>query len=373
MKRFITVLLTLAMLLSLGLLAACDGTEEQVSDAPTDGGGTVTDSATQDPNEVTDEMLDNSKPNEYIGEKLAAGREVLIGYVTIALDNDYTIGVEQGIRQMVEAEGYSFDSSVFGGDLSLGISQAENYLQMGAAALVLYLGNGGDFNAFAEQAMASGTYVITTASAPEYEVDAYQAYDHEAIGRHLGEVALAWVDQRYPDAGQGEIHAAFAEISMAIDLVNRFESCKSVLEADGRVSVEFRKDDINATVDSGYTFCEEALTYDPDIRIFICFTSAQALGCNNYVETQPEYDLADFASFGMDDNESAQQKIAEAEADPSVSMLRGFVTAGGYTTFDVLANTVLGVLDGTITPPYAAILPVYAQTSFGYTLDQRDA
>lgn len=343
MKKTMSAILILAILLSLSALAGCGGDNVDLS---------------------------KTKPNEYVQEKLEAGMEVLIGYVNTAIDNDYSKGVSDGLKAMFEEKGYTFTVSVYGQDLSLGISQVENNIEAGAAAIIVNVNADGEFDSVAAQALEAGVFFCTQGSTPSYPTSVSLSYDHAKIGETLGTIALEWVNQRYPDAGQGEVHAAFAVISMAADLVTRFESAKDVLTADGRVVITYEKDDLTATVDSGYTFCEEAMTYDRDIRLFVCFNSSQALGCNNYIDSMPEYELIDFASFGMDDNVSASQKIAEAKEDPNSSMLRGFATAGGYSTFDVIGNAVLALLEGKEQEQILQ-MPIYVSTSFGYELDER--
>ena len=64
--------------------------------------------------------------------------------------------------------------------------------------------------------------------------------------------------------------------------------------------------------DQGYTFAEEALIYNPDIRLFIGYTEGVAMGISNYICGRGDLDPSEYAAFGAGYAEAAAVMIDQA-------------------------------------------------------------
>ena len=78
MKKILAILLALIMVFSLASLAACG--EKKTETKPEENVPADDVNGDEENGGVSAETLDSSKPNEYVKEKLEAGREVMVAW-----------------------------------------------------------------------------------------------------------------------------------------------------------------------------------------------------------------------------------------------------------------------------------------------------
>ena len=250
MKKWLSLILALLMIFSLALFVGCSSDEENTSGEDVDEPSTNdtspnnTDSDDADPDstdEVTEEMLNNSKPNEYIQEKLDAGMEVIFGYAAIA-DNFFTNQIlGEGIRQYVESLGMSYSFQSAAEDVATLITIIENYTQMGAAICTILPPDGSVVQSAVEQAQEKGTTCIIWGTSADYDT-VVATYDNSTYGNAIGEMTMAWVNSHFPNAAEGEVKTAFQYQTTVVDVIERRDGVLNVLNANPCISLEYEVD-----------------------------------------------------------------------------------------------------------------------------------
>jgi len=349
MKKLLALVLAVAMLASLASLAACGETGSTGQTAQT--------------GEVTKEMMDNSKPNEYVMEKIADGREVQVGFALLIV-NFFTEMLANGVKEAVEPLGVTFSYTDAGGDLSQLMSQMENYVQMQCALLVVLPPDGDLIKDTVLAAQEAGTHVLVYGQECHYDTCTVRIDTYESASQQM-HMMQAWVDERYPDAGPGEIHMAYTtNDTMAVNQL-KGQAYRDVAEADGRFTLAYTEDSVD-NVDKGFSFMENAMSVDPDIRVVVSFDIGGAIGMSNYVMANPDLDPNEFGVFCAGEDSSLRDLLAMSADDEAV--LRGTIL-DGETPYDALAEMSVQLLKGEVAAPHELLQPIYALTGFGYSYD----
>lgn len=369
MRRILSVFLALALVFSLFALIGCENEEADPSASPTQAQTQNPDPST-DPDPGTDggptqEELESSLPNEYIKEKVEAGMKPTVAFCTPSLSSELMVALDAGMKESLEANGFSYVSSSFNADSALQLQQCENYIEMGVCALISLVFDAG-FQDMANKIMDSGIYLIYWSSIPTYPITLSLYANVLELGAAVGKMADAWVEQQYPDAGPGEIKAAIFRNNMNEQFLARSQATEDALLVNEKVDIAYYYERAEMTVSDGYNFAEEALTYDSDIRVFLCLTSGAAMGVSNYLETLGITNLVDYACFAGDADPTAKGIIDQVKANPSSGVLRGYATSGGENVYDFPLESLYKLFYGEIEPGSVAYEPVYTYDAIGF-------
>lgn len=318
MKKLIAVLLALVMVMSLGV-SAFAAEEEEIDFV----GGVVI--ATDI--EILAQLMDS------LGEELG----------------------EQGIDfQYVSA---NFDPSVYP-------SLIENYVTMGADVIVVVPMETSGIKDAAVAAEEAGAHVIYMSSPPDYgeEISGGVYNDQYAAGLMCSEMAASWANENYPDAESIPVAMTYAEGDP--DSIARQAGLREGIEEDEICEISYEFPAENNAVDEGYNFAEEALVFNPDIRVFIVRESNACIGVDNYirayVEGHPELSVDDFAVFGVGYGDTVNTMIEDES-----SAIRGVVA---YTAIDPAApvmEVINHIAEGGELPYWLAE-EAFSVNSFGY-------
>lgn len=361
MKKVLSIILALTLLMMLMAMAACGG-ETEDADTPT--AGTPTDQVTDTPSDDLEEEVDLSqtKPNEYVKEKLEAGIEVAVAF-SCNTNGNFTMNIMGGnIGTAIEAEGFTYLISNGDGDATVQLSQVENYVEMGVAAIINMPADPLVFADVAASAFENGTYMVFAQTAISF--DGISAVtDTVGVGEMGANMLINWAEQNYPDAGEAELHAAtFANINMT-DTKLMYEAAMDTLEADPRFVVSYTNTG-SYTLEDGFNGAEEALTMDPAIRFFWTQAIAGATGANNYITSRNDLDLSEFCIITNSQDDTLADSL-EAAAN-GTGCLRGTVLSG-TTPFDTTVEVTLKALYEGITIPYTAYDVLNPSTSAEWT------
>ncbi|MGI5970915.1 MAG: substrate-binding domain-containing protein [Oscillospiraceae bacterium] len=274
-------------------------------------------------NDKTEADLDAAKPRELVAEKLAAGREVLFAYCLNEFSADDVTRRVNGLCSAIEALGFITGTSDASQDANVEIGQIENFVTMGAAYIQCVVGSIASFEDVAKKAMDSGTYIGFWGQVPKFEAAGVYAFDQKDLGNKCGQMASEWIDLVYPDAGEGEVHCALLGNERNDDVTLRTNSIREGIEANKKAKITFYVIE-RLSIDAAYTAAEEAMTTDPDIRVFLTFAPGQAIGANNYIIAQPQFDLTKFGVFSCTEDATLVDLINEAKSDGN-SVARGTV------------------------------------------------
>ena len=370
MKRFLAIILTLVMVLSLMAMAACgdkvtadtdDQTQTQTQsephtqtdDEPTYGGLTVAE-------------LEACKPNEHVKEKIEADMKPLIFFGAPLLTDTLMVAINEGLQTDLEAMGFSYTYGDCEGNFARMVDMVENAVTMHASAVIImgFVDGTGDACA---KAMESGTSVFTLAAEPDFEVSGKVSVDPYVQGTEATKMVSAWIDQRYPDAGPGEIKAMITVSYLTSLAASRSEAYIDGLAADERIDVVFSANEVETNVDEGFTFAEQAFTVDPDIRIALTWGCAAAVGVNNFIVSNYADKLDEFGIFCSTQDEALIGLILGVDAGDSCA--RGTIAQGTEKLWESMLDCVEEALINGPKTGFIKYDRLYSIDNFGYGYD----
>lgn len=369
MKKALSILLVLIMLFSLFSLAACSKKEE--AGAPAGGGEAA--GAPAGGGEAAGGEIDlaNTKPNEYIQEKLDAGMEPLIYFAAPLLTDTFVVGIMEGIGEEMKALGFSYSNGDCQGDQAKMIDVVENAVTMQASCIIVmaFVQGLGDVCAAANEA---GSSVVVFGAKPEFEVDGMVWLDQGEQGYQAGKMISAWADLRYPDAGDGELKVLLMPQYGNEDNVARSDGYERGLAEDPRFKIAYSATETVQSVEEGFNYAQEGFSLDPEIRIVLTFSISTAIGANNYIISHFPDQLDEFGVFCNSQDPALMELIAKS-AENDGSCIRGTIAQGGDVPYEMVAQCVKDVMLGGA--EFGYILPdrTYSVTSFEYHYDSREA
>lgn len=367
MKKIMSSFLAIAFAFCAIFLTSCEneGTPEPV-ETPHVSQAAPSAEPEQKSDEITEEMLLSSKPNEYIREKLDAGMEVTVAMSFVSLGDGYTTMLDEGFRATFENEGMTYASSGAETNLATQLTHIENYVSMSCALVMVLASDADALFDIATRASEQGTYILLMGQQSPNPVICSVSQDAAQIGRAYANLALTWVDKAYADAPAGSVHYSSLEGRGAQEAIIRFDTMNETLEADPRLYHGYMKTGAAKTVDNGYLFAEESLTADPDVVLFITMTSTEAIGVNNYLISQPGLDLDKMMILGGDITEEGKALVDQSELNDGTSLVRGIIGFGGATPYATTAEVALELLYGIIQPPMSYTDPVWSYDVVGF-------
>jgi len=304
MKRILAIALALLMLASLASLAACAGDTSNAgsSDAGTSANTDTTNNSTTPTGRDTSTDTESGEGNDAavseVQRKLNAGEEVIVAFCAQGLTDSYILSESEWMKVEFEKLGFTYIASSSDGDVTVMNNQIENFTTMGAAGIIVNPPSTDAVMDTCKRAMEAGTCItFMGVSYPDnYDVSGASTVNWDEVGRVTVDMALTWVSQAFPDAGENEIHVAFANFSMVDFFKEMCEKMIDQLNADPRCVVTYTQD-MCIGIDDGFSFAENAMTADRDVRLFMTWQDPVSVGVSNYVMSQPDLDPALFATF----------------------------------------------------------------------------
>lgn len=361
MKKILALLMVLAMALSLCACGAAPA-EEAPAPAPAEAETEVT--AAETAEEVV-EAVEND-----VQARLDAGEEVLIGYAVNTLSNPALKQTIDNVAGMLEEQGFTVSVATCEGDTALMISQVENFIEMGVDEIIVAPIDQNAMEDTLQKAIDAGIPVIFNGQYPSYadKMSGGGATDYPSLGTNNANAALAWLDQEYPDAGEGEIHVAVIGFNNTFIFKQIYDAMIATIEADPRVTVTYTATEHNS-IDAGYKAAEEAMTMDPDIRVFLCYQDSPGIGVANYLISQPSLNMDEFGVFNGSFSDTSTQMVDDP-ANPTRSIIYyGIMNSEvqaimGYDIYYAAKSVLLGEQEA----PYWILADMWSYDSFGYDL-----
>lgn len=363
MKRILSIILVLSMLFVFAAMAACNNTDENAS-APPSAEPVSQAPVSEEPDPGID--LSATKPNEYIPEKLAAGMDVLVAFLSVEFGSTTMVELDKGLKAGIESAGYKYTSDTFNIDTAVQLSMIENYVTMGAAMVITIIFDPG-LQDVITNAIDAGTYIVCWGGAmPGFDISLATTRDFAHFGEVTANMMVAWVEQTYP----GEVVKAGLLNNIGNEMVrSQTDAIMATLDASGVVNTVYTSNAEEQSIDSGFTFAEEALTYDKDVRLMVGFTFSQALGMSNYISSLSGVDLAEYGVFAGDTDSSAREFADQSTGANGV--FRGYAAVGGDAPYEGILPFIYQLLAGEIEPGLIANEPAFCYTNFGYIFDER--
>ena len=348
MKKTIALLLSLCLLLVVAL-ASCG---QAPSGTPSSSGGNMS-SGTGD-----ESVPEDSAPVEEGG---------LIGFCLTTLTEEMWRGFSEDVTTYYAELGVEVQSVSCDYDITTQIEQMENFAAMGAKQIIVVPIDSEGLKDVAANISAQGTQIMYIGANPtNYTVDLCKVCDHEAVGSAVAEMAIAWLDQQYPDAEDGSVHVAVLVNDSIEDLKKRGDAMINTISADPRVSVTFTKDGITE-LEQGSQAIEEALASDPDIKLVLTISEANGIGANQVLVARNGVDLSEYAVFSAGTSEATEQLIDQS-AENDNSCYRGVIAYGAPDMGKDIFEDSLSILEGSVETPFVHTDALYTYNAIGYEI-----
>ncbi len=349
MKKALSFLLIATLLLSMLSLVGCGKKEnEEIKDAQT-------------------EIVQQDTAPEVVEPEAETvdWENFTLGISTGSLSDSMMLAICSGVAEYFEELGATTSTVECNFVPNVQLEQLENFVVMGVDAIYCLSLNSAILEDVTTDALSKDIKVIFGGAAPAFLCTASHNTDNKAVGEALGKMAIAWLDEVYPDAADGSVHAA-AFVSLDIeDLRVRGEAMIETLEADPRVQFTYTKEGI-MVINEGFDAAEEAMTADKDIRIFAAFNDNTALGASNYLMSANISDLDKYAVFGAAISEITQDAVdSTAEGE---GVLRGLIGYGTINPADGAIDCIYKAVTGEYEQGYCAWDKIYSYNSFGFGL-----
>lgn len=318
---------------------------------------------------LTKAELESSLPKENIPQKLAAGVDVTFAFLCVNLQSVSIKSMSDGMEKICESYGINYEVQEMYMDIATQLDCIENFLTMEVSMIVTFCI---DENAMADAAakvMNSGTALVILDGTPSFDLSLNICTSPYDVGYQEGKMISAWVDQTYPDAGEGEVKAALMNNAIIPDFVRQNEGLMAALSEDSRINIVYEVAGTAHTIDEGYTFAEDAMTSDPEIVLFMTKTGSQGIGVNNYLQSAGKASDS-VAVFSADCDEEGRSMV-DASADSSASVLRGEIGYGTYERQEGVMDLIIQLVKGELEEGHVTGEGIYCYNSFGYVYDER--
>lgn len=280
-------------------------------------------------------------------ETEAAGKreDLLIGMTIPSLGNDFMVALSDMLQGYLTDQGYKVQFDSADGDVTNQQNQVENDIQMGCDALVIWPVNGEGLSSAVTKAVEQGIPVLAFANDIPGASASQIAADDKEMGAAQAELASDWIDETFPDAGDGEVKVFVITSSNTPQAVDRSEGMQSIAD-NSKVNM------ITADVDwdspsASSSLVENTLMTNPDIKVIMTPGGTPGVMANNFVmsaNSQVE-DKEHFAIFTVDETEEIDAAIIASATNESV--LRGTVSMGTLQdTVNDFAKAIQPYLDG---------------------------
>lgn len=349
----------MVLVFSLVLLASCN---TDSSPANTDPSPANTDTPSDSPTSPETSIdLSKTKPSEYVQEKLDAGMEVMIAFVAPALVDDFFIQVCDGLQADMEARGFTFHLASADYDTVKQLNLVENYVTMGCAFVGVAAMDSNAFVNIILDAEEQGIMMGFLGTIPDFYCSGACNIDIIDSATQCYNMASAWMLARYPDAAVNPVHVSVTGQTNTTDNKIRTEKLHELAEADPNMNVTNYLTGSNS-VDEGFNQAEDILILDPEIRLFLNFSTSSSVGNNNYLVSNYSGRLDEFGVFSMGNNQALDELIGIARQGGE-SVCRGVIKQGGEKSWSGMVDVIVGLLINNYETPYFVYEHLWSETS----------
>ena len=383
MKRIISLMLVIAIIFAFGAMCACSSDEKAAEDTKAtdvanndEAGDTAADDGeSADYAEMYEFFGVDSVPNEeYSWQQYQALKngEITLGFCLEDFSQNYLVNMADGFMERWEEKG-GVNGGIFSadGDVTTQITQIENCVQLGLDLICVASSSVASLANACETAQAGGVKVVVRGESSiencGFVPNALETYHNYDMGFYMADMVLYYMQTNQPEYYEKGVKLATGELSQASNLIEIFQGVRDRLAKDNKGEVVYVQDWC-LTLDDGYNVGEESLTYDSEIRGFITFDEAPAMGYNNYIMSRTDLDPAEFMCIAT----SASQESANLweQSKNNESVMRGYCGSEWEDVSEVIWTASWKVLMGLVDDSEGWIEygSLGTTNSFGYEL-----
>lgn len=250
-----------------------------------------------------------------------------IAFTVPSLGNDFMVAVSGAMQAAIEEQGCTFQVDSADGDVTRQTDQIENYAQMGFDAIVVWPVNSEGLASVVKRVEGQGVQVLGFTNEIDGATAAMIAADEKGMGEAEAALAGKWLDETFPDAGDGEIKILFIESTASPEASARSEGLEKLKDINSKINAIVEQVDWNDPV-AARNVVENALLVNPDVKLICAVNGTTGVAANSYVMSanSPIENKSEFAIFCVDDTQEIDDAILASEKDEAV--LRGTVSMG---------------------------------------------
>ena len=323
MKKILALILALAMVFSLATIAMAGEGESAEGESPAE--------AVEETAAVEKQMVENFQWN---GQK-----EVWSILPTTAAEG--LIMINDAMGEMMEGEGFVYVKKDAQGDPTAQVTFVEDAIAAGNVGALMIAAMAVDMlQDVVMQAQAAGIAVAMLGAEPTaYEIGGCVYTAYEITGMYAVEAAEDWAANRVAEGGNvpavdGKYQVAcdvYTDIQDGIYRSNAIVGCLDASEVLTRVATQSLYGEADQQ-GAAYNFAFDTLAANPDVRIFIAYEPAMALGYNQAIAQYADdngLSVEDFCVIPCYAEDSTFNDLyAEAEADHASQAIKGYSTYG---------------------------------------------
>ncbi len=335
MKKKMTLVMTILVVLTL-LITSC---ASKATEAPAVVATQVS---------ATEEVLSEDTVVSMVPAKSGSPFDIKgkkVCYIIPALANTFLNGVATSVTAQAAADGV--EVNVYGADeggLNQQFDQIENCISMDVD--FMYVMAAGEIDQLVpaiEEAKAKGILVMGVPPAKLAPFDAIMHTSQYEDGQKVAKMACDYINAVYADAADNTVETVIiGSASSSVGMHERDRGYLTITDICPKAKLVQHLDISGDSLPAGQAAAENALTANPNVKVFIIQSSAQAQGASNAIKALPNVDLTKFGVFAGDMDPSMIPTVTSC-ADP----YKGFVAIGGTSldiaTYDQIKKMLQGV------------------------------
>lgn len=310
MKKAIALLLAMGMIIA--SLAGCG----------TSGGGNSDGTKKV---EVSSDVESSAEAVEH-GVETSGGSIKTVAYIPLMTSTDFHLQLTESIVDHLKDAGYDAEYTSPDGDITKQIEIVENYVAQGVDCIVIFPLDGNALSDAVARAREQGVKVVVMVNITD-TYDAAMESNPTEMGNMLCEMASDWVDERFPDAGDGEVKCALVQFYNDNNTTCYSDAMAEIEKYNSKIKVVTTVEEPDEELATGQSMAENLAAQYPDINLFMITSGTVALGFNAYYTSLSagNVDLSKIGAFSINGNNDTYQAIVDSANDNS--MYRGIILA----------------------------------------------
>jgi ribose transport system substrate-binding protein len=266
-------------------------------------------------------------------------------YIIPSLANPFLNGVATSVTEQAAADGV--EVLVYGADeggLNAQFDQIENCISMDVDFLyVMAAGEMDQLYPAIDEAKAAGILVMGVPPAKLAPFDAIMHTSQYEDGQKVARMACDFINAVYPDAADNSVETVVVGgASSNVGMYERHRGYLTITDICPKVKLVQDMDISGDSIPVGQAAAENALTANPNVKVFLAQSTAHAQGIANAIKALPNVDLTEYGVFAGDMDPSMIPTVTSC-ADP----YKGFVAIGGLSldvaTYEQIKKMLQGV------------------------------
>lgn len=299
MKRFLSLLLTFSLILS---LAACGGGKDK---EPADSGQSAATEAGQQ---------DTSGGGEF-----AALKGKKIGISIQSLENTYWAGVMSALKDILDENGVEYTLVDCKDNSATQISQIENFISAGVDLIMFHPSDAAALEDVAKSAMDAGIKVMCWDD-PMENTNADWVLDNTDLGKKIGLLAGEFINEHFSEDNKAEV--ALIGYPQTKVLLERANGIKAGLEeaSAGKYTIIAEQEGLEAN--NAQTSIETILQANPNLKVVVGVGAGAMIGSNEALMTYTGGKVPE--DMGVFTTDVTKQQLEGLLGDTAIKGIIGF-------------------------------------------------